>query len=106
MKNRMNKLLGRIVFLGASLAASGAAIAATPGDYSSLARSVEQAIADAELRNADVKAVVSDGRIDLQGWVNAPNDVLFAMKQAAAVPGVKDVVSSLRTWSSTERYDY
>jgi osmotically-inducible protein OsmY len=50
--------------------------------------------------------VVTDGRVDLQGWVNAPNDVLLAMKQAAAVPGAKSVVSSLRTWSSTERYSY
>jgi osmotically-inducible protein OsmY len=104
MKNRMNNtLLRTIVIFGATLATAGSAIAATPED-SMLARQVEQAVRDAQLRNAEVKAVVTDGRVDLQGWVNAPNDVLFAMKQAAAVPGTKAVVSSLRTWSSTERY--
>jgi osmotically-inducible protein OsmY len=106
MKNRMNNtLLGTIVIFGATLAAAGGAIAATPDD-GMLARQVEQAVRDAQLRYAEVKAVVTDGRVDLQGWVNAPNDVLLAMKQAAAVPGAKSVVSSLRTWSSTERYSY
>lgn len=105
MKNRLNTLQHSIVIFGATLAAVGTSFAATPDD-SMLARRVEQAVSEAQLRYADVKAVVTDGRVDLQGWVNAPNDVLLAMKQAAAVPGAKSVVSSLRTWSSTERYSY
>lgn len=104
MKSRMNgTLLGTIVIFGAMLADAGSAVAATADD-SMLARRVEQAVRDAQLRNADVKVAVIDGRVDLQGWVNAPNDVLLAMKQAAAVPGTKAVMSSLRTWSSTEKY--
>lgn len=103
MRTRLNTLLGRIVILAAPLAAAGASFAAAP-DGGTLARRVEQAVMGAELRNADVKVVVTDGRVDLKGWVDAPNDVLVAMKQAAAVPGVKGVVSSLRTWRSSERH--
>jgi hypothetical protein len=103
MKNQLNTLLGHIVILGVALAPAGTAIAAAP-DGSMLAQRVEQVLTGAQLRNADVKVVVTDGRVDLQGWVDAPNDVLQAMKLTAAVPGVETVVSSLRTWRSTERY--
>lgn len=105
MKNGKNALQHSIVIFGATLAAAGTTFAATPDDRL-LAQSVEQAVSEAPLRYAEVKAVVTDGRVDLQGWVNAPNDVLIAMKQAAAVPGATSVVSSLRTWSSTEKYSY
>lgn len=105
MKNGKNALRHCVALFSTTLAVAGTTSAATPDDRQ-LARSVEQAVSEAPLRYAEVKAVVTDGRVDLQGWVNAPNDVLIAMKQAAAVPGATSVVSSLRTWSSTEKYSY
>jgi len=103
MNNQLNTLLSRILILGAALAPAGPAFAAPPQD-SALAQRVEQALADAQLRNADVQVVLTDGRATLRGWVDAPNDVLAAMKAASSVPGVEAVASSLRTWRSTARY--
>jgi len=103
MNNHLNTLLGRLLILGAALAPAGTAFAAAHHD-GTLAQRVEQALAEAPLRNADVQVVLTDGRVTLRGWVDAPNDVLAAMKEASAVPGVEAVASSLRTWRSTARY--
>ena len=103
MKKQLNTLLSRTLVLGAMLTPAGTAFAAPPPD-GALAQRVEQALAAAQLRNADVQVVLTDGRVTLRGWVDAPNDVLVAMKAASAVPGVQNVASSLRTWRSTARY--
>jgi len=103
MNNQLNTLLSRILILGAVLAPAGTAFATAHQD-GTLAQRVEQALTDAQLRNADVQVVLTDGRVTLRGWVDAPNDVLAAMKVASTVPGVEAVASSLRTWRSTARY--
>ena len=87
----------------AALTFTGVAQAATPAD-GQLAQQVEQTLREAKLRHADVRAVVVDGKVNLRGWVDAPNDVLRAMQLAATVPGVEGVTSDLRTWRATERH--
>jgi osmotically-inducible protein OsmY len=101
MNNRL-KTLAPLLALATALACGGA-LAASPDD-SRLQQQVEQALGAAQLRHADVHAVVVNGKVSLRGWVDAPNDVLQAMKLTAAVPGVESVTSDLRTWRSTERY--
>ena len=102
MNNRLQTLAPALV-LGITLAFGGGAQAASADD-SRLQQQVEQALQGAQLRHADVRAVVANGKVHLQGWVDAPNDVLQAMRLTAAVPGVDGVTSDLRTWRSTERY--
>lgn len=103
MKNQLNTLVGRILVLGAMVAPAGTTLAAPSAD-DALTQRIEQALASAQLRNADVQVTRIDGRITLRGWVDAPNDVLAAMKATMSVPGVQSVASSLRTWRSTARY--
>ncbi len=102
MNNRL-KMLAPLLALGAALTCGGVAQAASADD-SRLQQQVEQTLQAAQLRHADVRAVVENGKVNLQGWVDAPNDVLQAMRLTAAVPGVEGVTSNLRTWRSTERY--
>jgi osmotically-inducible protein OsmY len=102
MKNR-SKTLAPLVLGLAALGCAGIAQAAGAED-SRLAQQVQQALDAAQLRHADVHAVVLDGQVRLQGWVDAPNDVMQAMRLTAAVPGVAGVTSDLRTWRSSERY--
>lgn len=102
MNNRL-KTLAPLLALGAALTCGGVA-QATSNDDSRLQQQVEQTLQAAQLRHADVRAVVVDGKVSLKGWVDAPNDVLQAMRLTAAVPGVEGVTSDLRTWRSTERY--
>lgn len=97
------KTLAPLFALGVALACGGIAEAASSDD-SLLQQKVEQALQAAPLRHADVHAVVVNGKVNLRGWVDAPNDVLQAMRLTAAVPGVENVTSDLRTWRSTERY--
>ncbi|MDZ5457545.1 BON domain-containing protein [Azohydromonas lata] len=97
------QMLAPAAVLGITLALGSGAQAATADD-SRLQQQVEQALQAAQLRHADVHAVVVDGKVRLQGWVDAPNDVLQAMRLTAAVPGVDGVTSDLRTWRSSERY--
>lgn len=101
MKNSLNTLASLLV-LGAALG-GGAARAASTDDHR-LAQQVQQALDAASLRHAEVQAVVLDGKVSLRGWVDAPNDVLQAMRLTAAVPGVEGVTSELRTWRSSERH--
>jgi osmotically-inducible protein OsmY len=102
MKNR-SKLLAPLVLGLAALGCAGIAQAAGAED-SRLALQVQQALDAAQLRHADVHPVVLDVKVRLQGWVDAPNDVVQAMRLTAAVPGVAGVTSDLRTWRSSERY--
>lgn len=85
----------------AALLAAGLAQAA-PANDQALASQVEQTLEQAQLMNSDFKVVAHGGRVDLQGWVNAPSDVSEAIKIASAVPGVTLVQSNLRTWSSDD----
>ncbi|WP_157267860.1 BON domain-containing protein [Azohydromonas aeria] len=101
MKNSL-KTLASLLALGAALGCGAARAAAT--DDGQLAQQVQQALDTARLRHADVQAMVVDGKVRLRGWVDAPNDVLQAMRLTAAVPGVERVTSELRTWRSSERY--
>ena len=101
--NKRLKLLAPLLALGAALAGGGVAQAAAPDD-GRLQQQVEQALEAARLRHADVQAVVVNGKVNLRGWVDAPNDVLQAMRLTAAVPGVEGVTSDLHTWRSTERH--
>lgn len=101
MKNSL-KTLASLLVLGAALG-GGAARAAAADDHR-LAQQVQQALDAAPLRHAEVQAVVLDGKVSLRGWVDAPNDVLQAMRLTAAVPGVEGVTSELRTWRSSERH--
>lgn len=102
MNNRLKTLVPALA-LGITLALGSGAQAASAND-SRLQQQVEQALQAAQLRHADVQAVVVNGKVSLRGWVDAPNDVLQAMRLTAAVPGVESVTSDLRTWRSTERY--
>jgi osmotically-inducible protein OsmY len=102
MKNRLKTLA--LLVLGVAALGCGGTTKAPSADDGKLAQQVEQALQAAQLRHADVHAVVMDGKVKLQGWVDAPNDVVQALRLTAAVPGVAGVTSELRTWRSSERY--
>ncbi len=71
-----------------------------------LADEIKQALAKAapfQERGVDISVVALDGTVDLSGWVNHVNDDAAARKIAATVPGVRQVHSHLRSWSTEER---
>jgi osmotically-inducible protein OsmY len=102
MKNRLKTLA--LLALGVAAMGCGGLAQAASTDDGRIAQQVEQTLNAAQLRHADVRAVVVDGKVSLRGWVDAPNDVVQAMRLTAAVPGVERVTSELRTWRSSERY--
>lgn len=101
---RKQTLLSGILVFGTAIASAHAASVEAPR-ADMLVQRIEQVVSEAHPGIADVQVVVNDGTVTLLGWVDAPNDVLFAMKAAKSVPGVEVVISNLRTWRSTAHYD-
>jgi osmotically-inducible protein OsmY len=86
----------------AAYAAGNAPAAVSVSDQELIAR-VGEALARANLNNADIDVKVSNGRVHLTGWVYYPEDVQTVQRLTLQVSGVSKVDSNLRTWSSSER---
>ncbi|MFM2058789.1 MAG: hypothetical protein RLY71_3174 [Pseudomonadota bacterium] len=78
------------------------AVGATSDDMA-LAQQVQQELLKApKFQDADVDLVVrvTDGNVNLSGWIDKAPDDSSAHQAAMSVPGVKSVTSNFRAWSS------
>ncbi|AOW13343.1 hypothetical protein LPB72_09860 [Hydrogenophaga crassostreae] len=99
-------LFSRQMALGVLLAGSMAAgFAHAAGQDANLARLVQQRVEQPdvlETKSSAVSVQVQDGNVQLSGWLQHANDYQKVHAIVAAVPGVKTVSSTFKSWASTQ----
>ena len=88
----------------AAMLASSVSAAPPASNDEVLASEVKQALEQDRRIDADEITVeaTADGRVELAGWANDPEDVRQALYAASKVPGVRVAHSRVRTWSNDE----
>ena len=82
------------------------AFAQNSSDDAALAQQVKTALSqDRHLQDADddIAVTASNGIVKITGWLTYADDIQTAEQVAKAVPGVKDVNTSVHVWSSNGR---
>ncbi|MDO8251535.1 MAG: BON domain-containing protein [Rhodoferax sp.] len=95
-------LLGCSAMQAGGRAPAYSSSATAPGDPA-LATAVTDAIHEAlDDKAKDIQVAVNDGVVMLSGWANQPSHESRARAVASRVPGVVNVYSRVRLWSSDD----
>ena len=106
MNTRLNKIVLASALLCGLAAALPASAQSSMASDAAIAEQVKAALAQVRpLKDADVDIAVkvSNGVVDLSGWVTYADDIKTAEHVAASVAGVKQVTDHFHVWSSSGR---